>query len=154
MDGEIHCEQWWNGTRDVARLGWCLDTSFRAGATCEAIHGGDDGFSEILPEEVGTRNCLSPIALAEVLINLAESCVHGQHIAAILARVETKNLGPGPPDAAAMVVRCVEGWIAAVARTSRSPDDVEITLLIDWEASPQLPAVCATQWVRRNSLAN
>ena len=50
---------------------------------------------------------LRPIALAEVLMKLAESCVIAQHIERLLKGVEPTNLGFGTPDAAALVVRIV-----------------------------------------------
>ena len=47
---------------------------------------------------------LRPIALADVLMKLAESCVIGQHIERLLKGVEPTNLGLGTLDAAALIV--------------------------------------------------
>ena len=51
-----------------------------------------------------------PIALGEVLMKLAESCVVEQYIERLLKGVEPTNLGLGTPDAAALIVRTVRGW--------------------------------------------
>ena len=53
---------------------------------------------------------LRPLALAEVLMKLAESCVIEQHIGSLLNGMEPTNLGLGTPDAAAPIVRIVRGW--------------------------------------------
>ena len=53
---------------------------------------------------------LRPIALAEVLMKLAERCVIEQHIERLLKGVEPTYLGLGTPDAAALIVRIVRGW--------------------------------------------
>ena len=45
---------------------------------------------------------LRPIALAEVFMKLAESCVIEQHTGRLLKGVEPTNLGLGTPDAAAL----------------------------------------------------
>ena len=53
---------------------------------------------------------LRPIALADVLMKLAESCVIEQHTGKLLEVVEPTNLGLGALDAAALMVRIVRGW--------------------------------------------
>ena len=46
-----------------------------------------------------------PVALAVVLMKLAENCMIEQHIDRLLKGVEPTNLGLGTPDAAALIVR-------------------------------------------------
>ena len=53
---------------------------------------------------------LRPIALADVLMKLVESCVTEQHIDRLLKGVEPTNLGLGTPDAAALIVPIERGW--------------------------------------------
>ena len=48
-------------------------------------------------------------------MKLAESCVIEQHIDSLLKGVEPTKLGFGTPDAAALVVRIVRGWVNDMA---------------------------------------
>ena len=106
---------------------------------------------------------LRPIALAEVLMKLAESCVIEQHIERLFKGVEPANLGLGTPDAAALVVRIVRSWANDMAVTPKEGQDADVVLPIDVEnafgrafrstsleaartACPQLAAICAAQW--------
>ena len=105
---------------------------------------------------------LRPIALAEVLMKLAESCVIEQHIERLLKEVEPTNLGLGSPDAAALIVRLVRGWANDMAVAPKLEQDADVVLPIDLEnaygrayrstcleaaraACPQLAAICAAQ---------
>ena len=106
---------------------------------------------------------LRPIALAEVLMKLAESCVIEQHIDRLLKELEPANLGLGSPDAAALIVRMVRGWANDIAAAPNLGQDADVVLSIDLEnangrayrstcleaaraACPQLAAICAAQW--------
>ena len=62
---------------------------------------------------------LRPIALAEVLMKLTESCVIEQHTENLLKGVEPTNLGLSTPDAAALIVRIVRGWACDIAATPK-----------------------------------
>ena len=101
---------------------------------------------------------LRPIALAVVLMKLAESCVIEQHIERLLKGVEPTDLGLETPDAAALIVRIVRGWANDMA-----VQDADVALPIDLEnangrayrstcleaartACPQLAAICAAHW--------
>ena len=53
---------------------------------------------------------LRSIALAEVLMTIAESRANEQHISNLFEVVEPTNLGLGTPDAAALILRIVGGW--------------------------------------------
>ena len=102
---------------------------------------------------------LRPIALAEVLMKLAESCV----IEGLLKGVEPTNLGLGTPDAAALIARGVRGWANDMAVARMMGQDADVVLLIDLENAyrnafrstcleaarsvcPQLASICAAQW--------
>ena len=105
---------------------------------------------------------LPPIALAEVLMKLTESCIIEQHIDRLLKSVEPTNLGLGTPHAAALIVRIVRGWANDMAGAPQV-QDADVVLPIDLEnaygrafrstcleaamsACPQLAAICAAQW--------
>ena len=105
---------------------------------------------------------LRPIALAEVLMKLADSCVIEQHIEKLLKGVEPTNMGLGTPDAAALIVRILRGWANDIAVSPKVGQDAEVLLPIDLEnaygmvfrstcleaaraACPQLAAICAAQ---------
>ena len=64
------------------------------------------------------RNLLS-IALAEVLMKLAECCVIEQHIEKLLKVVEPTNLELDTPDAAALIVTIVRGWASPLPSVDR-----------------------------------
>ena len=104
-----------------------------------------------------------PIALAEVLMKLTESCVIEQHIDRILKGVEPTKLELGTPDAAALIVRIVRGWANDMAVAPKEGQDADVVLPFDLEnaygrafrsgcveaarsACPQLAAICASQW--------
>ena len=106
---------------------------------------------------------LRPIALAEVLMKLAESCVIEHLIERLLKGVEPTNLGHGTPDAAAPMVRIVRGWANDMAMAPKEGHDADVVLPIDLENAygrafrstcseaartvcPQLAAICAAQW--------
>ena len=76
---------------------------------------------------------LRPIALAEVLMKLAESCVIEQHIDRLLKGVEPTNLVLGTPDAAALIVPIVRGWANDVAVAPKVGPDAGVVLPIDLE---------------------
>ena len=105
---------------------------------------------------------LRPIALAEVLMKLAESCVIEQHIGRLFKGVEPTNLGLGTPDAAALIVPIVRGWANDMAVAPKGAQDADVVLPIDLEnasgwafrstsleaartACPQIAAICAAQ---------
>ena len=105
---------------------------------------------------------LRSIALGDLLMQLAESCVIEQHIDRLLKGVERTNLGLGTPDAAALIVRIVRGWANDKAVAPKGPQDADVVLPIDLEnangrsfrstcleaeesASPQFAAICAGQ---------
>ena len=80
--------------------------------TAAAIAPLDCGLKKPKPRQQMPQPCprkLRPIAFAEVLVKLAESCVIEQHIERLLKGVEPTNLGLGTPDAAALIVRIVRG---------------------------------------------
>ena len=58
---------------------------------------------------------LRPIALAEVLTKLTESCVIEHHNEKLLKVVEPTNWGLGTPDAAALIVRILRGLACDMA---------------------------------------
>ena len=106
---------------------------------------------------------LHPLAMAEVLVKLAESCANEQHIDTLLKGVEPTNLGLGTPDAAAPVVRIVRGWANDMVVARKEGQDADVVLPVDLEnaygrafrstcleaarsACPQLAAICAAQW--------
>ena len=106
---------------------------------------------------------LRPIALLEVLMKLAESCVIEQHIERLLKGVEPTNSGLGSPDAAALIVRIVRGWANDMVAAPKLGQDADVVLPIDLEnacgrayrstclkaaraACPRLAAICAAQW--------
>ena len=76
---------------------------------------------------------LRPIALAEVLMKLAESCIIEQHIDRLLKRVELELGGLGTPDAAALIVRIVRGWANDKAGAPKQAQDADVVLPIDLE---------------------
>ena len=106
---------------------------------------------------------LRPVALAEALVKLAESCVIEQHIDRILKGVEPTNLELGTPDAAALKVRIVREWANDMAKAPKEGQDADVVLPMDLEnaygrafrstcleaarsACPQPAAICAAQW--------
>ena len=74
-----------------------------------------------------------PIALAEVLMKLTESCVIEQHIDRLLKSVEPTILGLGTPGAAALIVRIVRGWANDMAGAPKEAQDADVVLPIDLE---------------------
>ena len=76
---------------------------------------------------------LRPIALLEVLMKLAESCVIEQHIERLLKGVEPTNLGLGSPDAAALIVRIVRGWANDMVAAPKRGQDADVVLPSDLE---------------------
>ena len=111
---------------------------------------------------------LRPVALAVVLMKLAESCVIEQHIDKLLKSVEHTNSGLGTPDAAALIVRTVRGWANEMTRVPKEGQDADVVLPIDLEnaygrafrstcleaaasACLQLAAICAAQWEPRDT---
>ena len=112
-----HCGNWkvrgW--TSCVARMDWHLDPGYGPTQhsqiwTAATIAPLDCGPKKPEPGQQMQQPCpwkLRPIALAEVLMKLAESCVIEQHIERLLREVEPTNLGLGSPDAAAFIVRLV-----------------------------------------------
>ena len=106
---------------------------------------------------------LRPMALAEVLMKLAESCAIEQHIDRLSKGEESTNLGLGTPDPAALIVRMVRGCANDVAGAPKQGQDADVVLPFDLEnangrgfrstcseparsACSQLPAICAAQW--------
>ena len=63
---------------------------------------------------------LRPIALADVLMKLAESCV-------------TASSGLGTPDAAVLIARIVRGWANDMAVAPKVGQDADVVLPIDVE---------------------
>ena len=111
---------------------------------------------------------LRPIALAEVLMTLTESCIIEQHIDRLLKSVEPTNLGLGTRDAAALIVRIVRGWANEMAGAPKQAQDTDVVLPVDLEnaygrafrstcleaaraACPQLAAICAARWEPRDT---
>ena len=76
---------------------------------------------------------LRPIALAEVLMKLTESCIIEQHIDRLLKSVEPTNLGLCTPDAAALIVRIVRDRANDMARAPKQAQDADVVLPIDLE---------------------
>ena len=74
---------------------------------------------------------LRPLALAQVLMKLAESCVIEQHIDKFLQVVQLANLGLGTSDDAALIVRTVRGWASDIAPVSRRGLGGDVILPID-----------------------
>ena len=56
-------------------------------------------------------------------MKFAESCVIEQHIDSLLKGVEPTNLGLGTPDAAALIVRIVRGWVNDMAVAPKEGQD-------------------------------
>ena len=75
---------------------------------------------------------LRPVALAEVFMKLAETCVVEQHIGWLFEAVEPTNLGPGTQDAAALIVRIVRGWAADIAAAPKGEMDGPGMLARSW----------------------
>ena len=151
----------WMGTWTGAMVPRCTAKLWTA-ATIAPL---DCGPKKTEPGQQMPQPCprkLRPIALAEVLMKLAESCVIEQHIERLHKGVEPTNLEFGTPDAAALIVRIVRGWANDMAVTPKEGQDADVVLPIDLEnahgrafrstcleaartACRQLAATCAAQ---------
>ena len=90
---------------------------------------------------------LHPVALAEVLMKLTETCVIKQHIDRLLRSVEPTILELGTPDAAALTVRIVRGWANDMAGAPKQGRAFRSTCLEAVRSTcPQLAAICVAQW--------
>ena len=76
---------------------------------------------------------LRPIALAEVLMKLAESFVIDQHIDRLPKGVDPTHLGLGTPDVAALIVRIVRCWANDIAVAPKEGQDADVALPVDLE---------------------
>ena len=76
---------------------------------------------------------LRPIALAEVLMKLTESCVIERHIDKPPRSVEATDLAPGTPDAAVLLVRIVRGRANDMAAAPKEEQDGDVVMSIDLE---------------------
>ena len=93
-----------------------MDTGSGPAPESEALEGGDErpldcGLKTLEPGQHMPQPCprmLRPIALVEVLMQLAESCVIEQHIDGLRKGEEPTNLGLGTPDAAALMCALYE----------------------------------------------
>ena len=76
---------------------------------------------------------LRPTALAEVLVKLTESCIIEQHSDRLRKGVEPTDLGLGTPDAAALIVRIVQGWANDMVGAPEQAQDADVVPPIDLE---------------------
>ena len=76
---------------------------------------------------------LRPIALAEVLMKLTESCVIEQHIDRLFKSVQPTNLGLDTLDQAALIVRIARGWANDMAGAPKQAQDADVVLPNDPE---------------------
>ena len=109
------------------------------------------GLTTIAPIDCGPKK-IRPIALAEVLMKLAESCVIEQHIEKLFKGVEPTNLGLGTPDAAALMVRIVRGCANDMAMAPKVGQDADVVLPIDVE-NAYGRAFRSTYWKPRGARA-
>ena len=120
----------WIGTWTQAMVPRCTAKLWAAASIAQL----DCGPKKPEPGQPMPQPCprkLRPLALAEVLVKLAESCVIEQHIERLLEGVEPTNLGLGTPDAAALTVRIVRGWANDMSVALKEGQDAGVVPPID-----------------------